>query len=116
MEKKYNIVAKFIKDMSVETKDANTFIFAKDNIVIPVGPTSKRGGYTTGSMRYNTDDGNFEGYDGNNWGSLGGVKDTDGDTFIQAQLPDGTDTDTLKLSENLKKYLLAKSECPFWNN
>ena len=28
----------------------------------------------------------------------------------------GMSITTLKLSENLKKYLLAKSECPFWNN
>ena len=32
MEKKYKILTKFIKDMSVETKDAQTYIFAKENI------------------------------------------------------------------------------------
>ena len=32
MTKNYNILAKFIKDMSSETPDAETFIFVKDNI------------------------------------------------------------------------------------
>ena len=32
MTKKYKILAKFIKDMSSETPDAETFIFVKDNI------------------------------------------------------------------------------------
>ena len=32
MEKKYKILTKFIKDMSVETKDAQTYIFVKENI------------------------------------------------------------------------------------
>ena len=32
MEKKYNILAKFIKDMSVETKDTQTYLFVKENI------------------------------------------------------------------------------------
>ena len=32
MEKKYKILAKFIKDMSIETKNAETYIFVKENI------------------------------------------------------------------------------------
>ena len=32
MEKNYKILTKFIKDMSVETKDARTYLFVKENI------------------------------------------------------------------------------------
>ena len=32
MEKKYKILTKFIKDMSVETNNAETYIFVKENI------------------------------------------------------------------------------------
>ena len=32
MTKKYKILAQFIKDMSSETPDIDTFIFVKDNI------------------------------------------------------------------------------------
>ena len=32
MTEKYKILAKFIKDMSVETKDTQTYLFVKENI------------------------------------------------------------------------------------
>ncbi len=32
MDKKYTVLAKFIKDMSVETKDTQTYLFVKENI------------------------------------------------------------------------------------
>jgi len=32
MEKKYTVLAKFIKDMSIETKDTQTYLFVKENI------------------------------------------------------------------------------------
>ena len=32
MEKKYTVLAKFVKDMSVETKDTQTYLFVKENI------------------------------------------------------------------------------------
>ena len=37
-----------------------------------------------GYVRYNTDKKEFEGYGNNNWGSLGGVKNVQGDTYIKA--------------------------------
>ena len=32
MEKKYKILAEFIKDISAETKDVESFIYTKENI------------------------------------------------------------------------------------
>jgi len=46
-------------------------------------------------IRYNTTDSTFEGYDGANWGSLGGVKDVDQDTYILAESSAGADNDEL---------------------
>ena len=46
-------------------------------------------------LRYNTDTGFFEGYDGN-WIPLAGVSDIDQDTYITAELNPGDDDDTLR--------------------
>ena len=57
------------------------------SIQIPVGTTAERPGVAvTGQIRYNTDVSSFEGYgSGSAWGSLGGVKDVDQDTYIKAE-------------------------------
>ncbi len=66
-----------------------------NSIIIPVGKTSQR---TTaqGAIRYNSQTLTFEGCDGTNWGSLGGVMDVDKDTYISAETSANTDNDQLK--------------------
>lgn len=68
---------------------------AKSSLVLPVGTTNEQGNAAQGSVRYNTDDNQFEGYNGAQWGGLGGVKDIDQDTYIQAETAPGADEDTL---------------------
>ena len=71
-------------------------------VKVPVGTTAQRPGETgvttpvaQGQVRFNTTDVTFEGYDGTNWGSLGGVKDVDQDTKILAETSAGADNDQL---------------------
>ena len=64
-------------------------------VQIPVGATADRPVADTGQIRFNTDDSVFEGYDGTNWGSLGGIKDVDQDTYITAESTPGADEDEL---------------------
>ena len=65
-------------------------------LIIPVGSTAERPPAETGMIRYNTSDNRFEGYDGANWSELAGsVRDTDRDTFIQAESSPGADNDQL---------------------
>lgn len=73
---------------------------AVSSLVIPVGNGDERGAAVQGSIRYNTSDSQFEGYNGNQWGGLGGVKDIDQDTEIKAELSPGSDEDTLFFYNN----------------
>ena len=74
----------------------NVTITGNGALTLPVGTTAQRSTPNAqGMIRYNTTDSTFEGYDGANWGSLGGVKDVDGDTYIVAETGAGTDNDQL---------------------
>ena len=70
-------------------------------IQVPAGNTAQRTvsgiAVTFGQVRYNTQLSQFEGFGaGESWGSLGGVKDVDGDTFIRAESSAGADEDVLE--------------------
>jgi len=72
-------------------------ITGNDFITIPSGTNAQRGAPSTGSIRYSSTDSTFEGFNGSNWGSLGGVKDVDGDTYITAETSAGSDEDTITI-------------------
>ena len=74
-----------------------------DALIIPVGTNTNRPGESgqitaqKGMIRYNDESKQFEGYGpGSAWGSLGGVKDVDGDTYILAETSAGADNDALQ--------------------
>ena len=72
-------------------------ISASDGLIIPVGTNAQRSGdAVVGEIRFNTDAQTYEGYDGNNWGSLGGMNDVDQDTKITAETSAGADNDELQ--------------------
>ena len=94
-------------DSSFLTFDgSNLIIDTSYSIQIPVGTTDERPNPAEqGQIRYNITDSTFEGYDGNNWGSLGGVKDVDGDTYILAESSPGADNDELQFYSAGNKYM-----------
>ena len=94
-------------DSSFLTFDgSNLIIDTSSSIQIPVGTTDERPNPAIkGQIRYNITDSTFEGYDGDNWGSLGGVKDVDGDTYILAESGPGTDNDELEFYTAGTKYM-----------
>ena len=63
---------------------------------IPVGTTLQRPTGVTGHIRYNSTTQQFEGYAATAWSSLGGVRDVDGDTYIQPETAPGSDEDNLQ--------------------
>jgi len=85
---------------------------ASDAIKIPKGTTAQRPGYLEqGLIRYNTETEQFEGYGaGNAWGSLGGVKDVDRDTYISSELTANADNDQLKFfTEGIERMVIGNS-------
>jgi hypothetical protein len=63
-------------------------------LIIPVGTTIQRTPTIQGGIRFNTELNEFEGYNGANWGSLGGIKDADSDTYLTTESSAGADEDT----------------------
>lgn len=63
---------------------------------LPAGTTAERPGTPAdGMVRYNATISSFEGYGpGGAWGSLGGVKDVDQDTYLLTETSAGSDEDT----------------------
>ena len=74
----------------------NLRVQSDTSMILPVGNTLQRGTGIQGGIRYNSEISAFEGYNGTNWSSLGGVIDVDQDTFIRAETSSGSDEDTLQ--------------------
>ena len=72
-------------------------VHSTDAILLPKGSEVQRPVGVQGYIRYNTDTNQFEGYGaGNAWGSLGGVKSTDQETYITAELSAGVNDDIIR--------------------
>ena len=78
---------------------------------VPVGTTSDRPSpLESGMIRFNSTDGVFEGYSGVAWASLGGVKDVDQDTYIQAESSPGADNDELEFyTGGTRRFLVSNT-------
>lgn len=75
-------------------------ISSNQALQIPVGNTTVRPTGTTGEIRFNTTTGQFEGFNGIAWSSLGGVRDVDGNTYIIPELSPGSNENTLYFYTN----------------
>jgi hypothetical protein len=106
-----NIISTDLNDLVIRPNSGKKVtIDAESSLVIPVGDNNQRGVAEQGSIRYNTDISQYEGYDGANWTSLGGVKDVDGNTYIIPETAPGANenilyfyndgTNTMRLSTN----------------
>jgi hypothetical protein len=97
--------------IGTETPKVFLEINTTDGIKIPSGTDSERPSginLIKGTIRYNTDTNQFEGYGaGNNWGTLGGVKDVNNDTFISAESAPGVNNDELRfITSNVEKMII----------
>ena len=69
-------------------------------VKLPVGNSAARPVAAQGQVRYNTDDNQFEGYDGTNWTGLGGVIDVDQNTYVIAETSSGANNNDLDFWTN----------------
>ena len=91
-----NVISSLINDINIQPNAGKKIVCDIDtSLVVPSGTTAQRGSAATGSIRYNTTTLTYEGYDGTNWGSLGGVKDVDQNTYIIPETAPGANENTL---------------------
>lgn len=96
-----NVVSTDINDLILRPNAGKKVVVdATSTLVLPVGNENERGAAQTGSVRFNTTSLQYEGYDGNNWGSLGGVKDVDQNTYIIPETAPGANENILYFYNN----------------
>jgi hypothetical protein len=75
-------------------------VSSNQSLIIPVGNTAERPTAESGMIRFNSQMGRYEGYDGVNWIKLSGVGDLDETTYITAELTPGANDDTIRFYNN----------------
>ena len=91
-----NVISTDINDIFLRPNSGKKVVIdAATSLVIPNGATGDRGTAEQGSIRFNTTTFTYEGYDGANWGSLGGVKDVDQNTYIIPETAPGANENIL---------------------
>jgi hypothetical protein len=73
------------------------YIDSNQSLLIPVGDNSQRPVTpVNGMIRYNNQLGRYEGYNNGLWLTMSGVADSDGNTYITAELTPGANDNTLR--------------------
>ena len=85
-----NTISTDVSDLVIQPNTGQKVqIVGTSSLAIPAGQTGQRGTPAAGSIRFNTDIEQYEGYIASSakWSSLGGVRDVDGNTYI---IPEST--------------------------
>ena len=110
-----NTISTDISDIVLQPNTGKKIVCdTNTTFAVPVGTTGERGVPVTGSIRYNTTNLTYEGYDGTNWGSLGGVKDVDQNTYIIPETAPGANENVLYFfNDNNNTVRLTTTELQF---
>lgn len=110
-----NVLSTDVNDLIISPNSGKKVtIDAMTSLVIPSGDSNTRGLAARGSIRYNTTITQFEGYNGTNWTSLGGVKDVDGNTYIIPESVPGANENILYFYNDGENTLrLSKTDLRF---
>ena len=91
-----NIISTDLNDIILQPNSGKKIVCnTNTSLAIPSGTDADRGSVIQGGIRFNTTASQFEGYDGANWGSLGGVKDVDQNTYIIPETAPGANENIL---------------------
>ncbi len=91
-----NIVGTDLNDLILQPNAGKKIVCnTNTTLAVPAGSDADRGAAIQGGIRFNTTASQFEGYDGTNWGSLGGVKDVDQNTYIIPETAPGANENIL---------------------
>jgi len=91
-----NTISTDVSDLILRPNSGKKVVIdTTSTLAIPAGSELDRGSAIQGSIRFNTTASQFEGYDGTNWGSLGGVKDVDQNTYIIPETSPGANENVL---------------------
>ena len=91
-----NTISTDVSDLVIQPNSGKRVdINCNTTLSVPVGGDADRGSAIQGGIRFSTTSSQFEGYDGANWGSLGGVKDVDQNTYIIPETTPGANENIL---------------------
>ena len=111
-----NVISTDINDLVIRPNPGKKIVCdAATSLVIPNGVDADRGIAVKGSIRFSDTTTQFEGYDGTNWGSLGGVKDVDQNTYIIPESFPGANENTLFFyNDNIKTIEVTTTAMDFY--
>ena len=111
-----NVISTDINDLLIRPNAGKKIVCdAASSLVVPNGPDADRGIAVKGSIRFSDTTTQFEGYDGTNWGSLGGVKDVDQNTYIIPESSPGANENTLYFyNDNIKTIEVTTTAMDFY--
>lgn len=111
-----NTISTDINDLAIRPNSGKKIVCdAPTSLVLPSGIDADRGVPIQGSVRFSQTTSQFEGYDGSNWGSLGGVKDVDQNTYIIPESAPGANENTLFFyNDNAKTLEVTTTAMDFY--
>jgi hypothetical protein len=111
-----NVISTDVSDLLLRPNAGKKIVVdSLTTFTLPVGTETQRGIPAQGGVRFNTTSSQFEGYDGSNWGSLGGVKDVDQNTYIIPETSPGANENTLYFyNDNNKTLELTTTALDFY--
>ena len=115
----WNTISTVTEDLYIRPADDKKVVIDIDtHLAIPSGNINQRNTAAAipGSIRFNTEIQQFEGYSGTNWSSLGGVRDVDGNTYIIPESAPAANENILYFyNDNINTVKLSKTSLDLTN-